>query len=423
MSPNAMMESILGIDINGDSLSSGGGRGESSPTTTTTTPTPHPFWTVFVALPGIVPPPPPEVTDKPPLLSALYDYCVSIQQSVYAAAPPPPTTDAAASSSSLAVGVTNATFDELWAMLTSTGPWANRHPLWIQYSQQQTSLLTEHHWKVVVPLCLFFFVVVVLPCSTSIPRQVVQPGRTNELECFPPRSSRNHKTPHPLLFLLYIRLVHLCSMYADLVLLHGIRRQWIRWRRKHRHQRNYEKAVIILKQHCSHQLTESDFVHSVGEEEEKKRTSNADAASFQASTASVPLARLWQAFFPEVAAAHRHHESRNPRRLGPPMAVVQCRLPATMASSPGTTTTTTTRQSTLDECCSICLHKYECHDTIVWSPNPQCTHLFHQACLLRWLRHSPRFPCPVCRRQYVIAIPPRNPAKPPNSTTTISTVR
>jgi Ring finger domain len=57
----------------------------------------------------------------------------------------------------------------------------------------------------------------------------------------------------------------------------------------------------------------------------------------------------------------------------------------------------------LSDPCAVCLHQYQVGDSVVWSPNDKCRHVFHQHCLVRWLLHQATgsdFPCPVCRQPY-----------------------
>ena len=35
--------------------------------------------------------------------------------------------------------------------------------------------------------------------------------------------------------------------------------------------------------------------------------------------------------------------------------------------------------------CAICLTKYEISDRVCWSSNSECSHMFHEDCMLRWL--------------------------------------
>jgi Ring finger domain len=57
----------------------------------------------------------------------------------------------------------------------------------------------------------------------------------------------------------------------------------------------------------------------------------------------------------------------------------------------------------LSDPCAVCLQQYQVGDTVVWSPNDECRHVFHRRCLLRWLIHQTSdsdFPCAVCRQPY-----------------------
>lgn len=52
-------------------------------------------------------------------------------------------------------------------------------------------------------------------------------------------------------------------------------------------------------------------------------------------------------------------------------------------------------------CCSICLASYGKGDTLVWSANQRCPHVFHFDCILRWLSQKDASLCPMCRQVYV----------------------
>ncbi|KAL7533876.1 hypothetical protein ACHAXR_005503 [Thalassiosira sp. AJA248-18] len=72
--------------------------------------------------------------------------------------------------------------------------------------------------------------------------------------------------------------------------------------------------------------------------------------------------------------------------------------------------------------CAICLGEYEISETISWSSNPECTHVFHQECIVKWLNtlgrklskyqrfsENPsatqllnyRLQCPCCRQDFI----------------------
>jgi hypothetical protein len=49
--------------------------------------------------------------------------------------------------------------------------------------------------------------------------------------------------------------------------------------------------------------------------------------------------------------------------------------------------------------CDICLLDFEVGDFVAWSPNLECTHCFHNECLLDWLVRKNT--CPSCRKDYL----------------------
>ena len=72
--------------------------------------------------------------------------------------------------------------------------------------------------------------------------------------------------------------------------------------------------------------------------------------------------------------------------------------------------------------CAICLTKYEISDRVCWSSNSECSHMFHEDCMMRWLvalgrkgskrkRYSANpserkmldyaLACPCCRQDFI----------------------
>jgi hypothetical protein len=53
--------------------------------------------------------------------------------------------------------------------------------------------------------------------------------------------------------------------------------------------------------------------------------------------------------------------------------------------------------------CSICLCNYYPGNSIVWSSNEACDHVFHEHCILQWIMKQREGPlCPCCRRDFVL---------------------
>lgn len=54
--------------------------------------------------------------------------------------------------------------------------------------------------------------------------------------------------------------------------------------------------------------------------------------------------------------------------------------------------------------CSICLSPYKAGESIVWSSNPKCQHMFHKHCLMSWFSRKRRSfrDCPCCRQAFVL---------------------
>ncbi|GKU96776.1 hypothetical protein SLE2022_028870 [Rubroshorea leprosula] len=50
------------------------------------------------------------------------------------------------------------------------------------------------------------------------------------------------------------------------------------------------------------------------------------------------------------------------------------------------------------ESCAVCLYEFEAGEEIRWLKN--CRHVFHRACLDRWMDHDQKT-CPLCRTSFV----------------------
>jgi hypothetical protein len=53
-----------------------------------------------------------------------------------------------------------------------------------------------------------------------------------------------------------------------------------------------------------------------------------------------------------------------------------------------------------DEVCEICLDDFVADDTIAWSGNEACHHVYHKDCLLEWLAQGRSGACPICRVEF-----------------------
>ena len=56
-----------------------------------------------------------------------------------------------------------------------------------------------------------------------------------------------------------------------------------------------------------------------------------------------------------------------------------------------------------NKCCEICLVDFmENSNNMVGSPNPKCSHVFHDECILEWLQTKST--CPCCRADYLVVV-------------------
>lgn len=52
--------------------------------------------------------------------------------------------------------------------------------------------------------------------------------------------------------------------------------------------------------------------------------------------------------------------------------------------------------------CTVCTESYKTGETVVWSHDAECRHVFHRNCLIDYLLNvnGEDTPCPVCRRNF-----------------------
>jgi hypothetical protein len=58
------------------------------------------------------------------------------------------------------------------------------------------------------------------------------------------------------------------------------------------------------------------------------------------------------------------------------------------------------QKRTIPNCCAICLCPYDVDDTVIWSCNKECSHAFHDECIIPWLVKNQNGECPCCRRAF-----------------------
>ncbi|KAL3899575.1 MAG: hypothetical protein SGARI_006429, partial [Bacillariaceae sp.] len=65
-----------------------------------------------------------------------------------------------------------------------------------------------------------------------------------------------------------------------------------------------------------------------------------------------------------------------------------------------------TKQVTAPNLCTICLENYQPGDTVTWSTNDACPHVYHQVCVATFFAHGKKKGrksclCPTCRQEYI----------------------
>ena len=58
-------------------------------------------------------------------------------------------------------------------------------------------------------------------------------------------------------------------------------------------------------------------------------------------------------------------------------------------------------KKTVPICCAICLDVYGVGDSVVWASNDECSHAFHQNCVIEYLAklNCIEMPCPCCQKK------------------------
>ena len=71
-----------------------------------------------------------------------------------------------------------------------------------------------------------------------------------------------------------------------------------------------------------------------------------------------------------------------------------------------------TKEVAVPNLCTICLENYQPGDTVTWSTNDECPHVYHRACVATFFAHGKKKGrksclCPTCRQEF-IALPASN---------------
>lgn len=91
-------------------------------------------------------------------------------------------------------------------------------------------------------------------------------------------------------------------------------------------------------------------------------------------------------------------------KLPPPGVTLPAAAAATMQDASETPLAVT---RLIPGTCAICLNQYAIDDVVIWSPNRDCVHCFHEECIMSWLlrKSSKHRQCPCCRQSFVSSTP------------------
>mmetsp|Transcript_13243 Transcript_13243/g.16850 ORF Transcript_13243/g.16850 Transcript_13243/m.16850 type:complete len:455 (+) Transcript_13243:1-1365(+) len=94
------------------------------------------------------------------------------------------------------------------------------------------------------------------------------------------------------------------------------------------------------------------------------------------------------------------HESKQQKNFISSASSVCSHTTTSSSSSDSTINYTTSRK----QICPICIEKYKKGDIVSWSMcSQECAHVFHNSCIIHWLKLSNE--CPCCRSEYVPVVP------------------
>ena len=99
----------------------------------------------------------------------------------------------------------------------------------------------------------------------------------------------------------------------------------------------------------------------------------------------------------EIGKTLNNDENNHSENVSP-LDVTQSIVDHPLISSADSTINLKNRQVPA-QCC-ICLEKYQIGDSIVWSSNPKCPHVYHEECMHSWLSKMGEGHCPTCRQLF-----------------------